>query len=200
MQLSSDGDSSSLRREDRLHLFEAGGRGLARLHEMRHEDDDPITLVDAWTQRTEALRARLSAVADGELIERAQAWLTRPVNLSDVARVACHGDYAPRNWRYLGEDPRGIAILDFEHARPNAAMHDLARVLTETRDLRLVRAFLTGYGGLLEEQWRLLDSIITVHGLSTLAWGLRHGDHGFVRHGRTILATLAKHDGHWPRP
>jgi len=75
--------------------------------------------------------------------------LTRILALAELEkapmRVPCHRDYTPRNWLVDGERLR---VLDFELARPDVWVNDLARLDSGAWRGRpeLRAAFLEGYG------------------------------------------------------
>ena len=75
--------------------------------------------------------------------------LTRILALAELEkvpmRVPCHRDYTPRNWLVDGERLR---VIDFELARPDVWVNDLARLDSGAWQGRpeLRAAFLEGYG------------------------------------------------------
>jgi Ser/Thr protein kinase RdoA (MazF antagonist) len=75
--------------------------------------------------------------------------LTRILALAELekapVRVPCHRDYTPRNWLVDGER---LYVLDFEFARPDVWVSDLARLDSGAWRGRpeLRAAFLEGYG------------------------------------------------------
>jgi Phosphotransferase enzyme family len=75
--------------------------------------------------------------------------LTRILALAELEkapmRVPCHRDYTPRNWLVDGER---LHVIDFEFARPDVWVNDLARLDSGAWRGRpeLRAAFLAGYG------------------------------------------------------
>src|SRR5690606_14148538 len=104
-------------------VHHAAGRFLAALHQLEISDDDPLLLAEALIRRTESWRRRAA-------LEPAQARVVdehgpRRELFAGVRRVPCHRDFTPGNWLWDGET---LAVIDFEHARPDLALVDLAKL------------------------------------------------------------------------
>ena len=155
------GESGSM--EPDVH--EEAGRWLRSAHDGDHDDRD-IPLVDAFRQR-------IPAELDLD-----------PTRFAGT-RVWCHRDFHPDNW-VCG--PAGMAVIDFEHSRPDHPGVDLVRLATEiwTHRPALREAFRSGYG-----DWdpHVLEGLVLIHAHRTLAWGLQHDDPHFTALGRTLLAN-----------
>ncbi|KIG17709.1 hypothetical protein DB30_02984 [Enhygromyxa salina] len=169
-------------------LHRAAGRCLAALHQLPVADRDPMPLVQALARRHRAWsRACEQALAPPE--QRVVRTLAPSPALFDGAvRVPCHRDFTPNNWLW---DGRTLALVDFEHARLDLALVDLAKLVAASwhSDRSLELAFFEGYGRQLTTRERTqLRSALMLHGVASLAWGLRHQDSGFVALGRRALA------------
>lgn len=162
-------------RDDRpldREAWRAAGRVVRRLHGM-HVGDDPLPLADAIQRRVDAAADRLRR--HGEPVPSPP-----PAPRRLAPRAWCHRDLSGAN---LCWDGAAISLVDWEHARPDWPTLDLARVACalEWHD------FLDGYGPLPDDGLALA---LYLHGLSTLAWGLDHGDGPFVAEGRRVLEML----------
>lgn len=174
---------------DEPAIHRAAGRFLAGLHGIVARDEDPLPLSEALARR---YRAWLQACAEHlqpserRVVDR---YVPRPELFADIVRAPCHRDFTPSNWLW---DGRTLAVIDFEHARLDLALADLAKLAVgwwaRRPDLEL--AFFEGYGRVLSaaERTRLRTSIVG-HGLASLAWGLRHDAGAFVSEGRRALAV-----------
>ena len=134
---------------------------------LAHHDADPVPLVQALHQRLAATRNRGdspdSAVCDAveTLIERGEFG----------ARVPCHRDLAPWNWRV---DRGRLKVLDFGQSRPDTWLTDLVKLVVSWTPAQEA-AFFSGYGrGLSLEEARALTGLVGLHGLGSVQWGLRH--------------------------
>jgi Ser/Thr protein kinase RdoA (MazF antagonist) len=178
--------------QDSPIVHSAAGRFLAALHQLEVIDDDPVPLAEALTQRTRAWLRRAAAALEPEQARIVELHGPRPELFTDARRVACHRDFAPRNWLWDGER---LAVVDFEHARPDLALVDLAKLCVGSWAQRpdLAVAFFAGYGrspsDLEREQLRAL---VVLHGLASLAWGQERGDAELVMEGRSALALGAR--------
>lgn len=174
--------------EEREHWSRAGAF-LSALHSLPHADDDPVSIPEAWSRRAEAWVER---AGDAVTAQEAEAVLDLarapwPEQLPVPERVPCHRDFTPRNWIVDGP---ALTVIDFEHARPDWALVDLARALEEVPPGRddLAEALWNGYGS---ERSRdaasLLPRVFAAHALAKLAWAMEHGDAEFERAGRELL-------------
>lgn len=150
---------------------QAAGLWLRALHSLDGVPSDPLPLDQAFAKRIEALLPQLPP-----------PW-TVPLStldlspLKDVPRLWCHRDLHPRNWLWDGE---GLVVLDFEHAAPDLGALDWVRVPER-------QALLVGYGGLKEQEEKLLFIAGVVNAAATLVWGLRHEDEHWVFTGQQRL-------------
>ncbi|GAA3120169.1 hypothetical protein GCM10010466_08770 [Planomonospora alba] len=105
--------------------------------------------------------------------------------------VICHLDYQPRNW--IVQPDGGIAVIDFEHTRPDALVRDLARLAFRRwpHRPRLREEFLTGYGrDLSDEEERLLSRFAAVEALTSMVRGDERGDPRLFAYGKALLAAI----------
>lgn len=175
------------------HAAHAGAGGFARaLHDLDAPDPDPVPLVAAISARLRAWDERAASL----LTPAARAGLhllTRGLDaFAGVRRVACHRDFTPDNWLLDGSSLR---VLDFEHARLDAAELDLVKLRAELWPARpdLERAFLDAYGPLSVDASARLDVLLALHAAATLAWAERHRDPHFRALGeRALAAALAR--------
>lgn len=171
---------------ERAHA--AAGRFLARLHAAPlaiSRPRDPVPIAEALARRVAgSVRAcgdHLTA-AERKILDRFAPHRVGPLD----DRVLCHRDFTPDNWLWADG---ALTVVDFEHARPDWWLVDWSKSCTTwTEQPGLGAAFRGGYG--LDDDDRLepqLRCALAVHGVATLAWGLRHGDRGFVVEGRRVL-------------
>ncbi len=173
---------------DDAQAWHRAGEALAELHRMPCAAD-PMALPDAIARRRDGWLAR----AEGVLPDGTRAALAARVDgavFRGAARVFCHRDYAPRNWR-VGAD--GVfRVFDFEHAGPDAAEVDLVRLYDGPLEGRPGReaAFFAGYGG--RPDRARLAALLALHALGTATWGRLHGDRAYAARGdRLIERALA---------
>lgn len=175
--------------EHAIVVHRAAGRFLAALHQLELDPADPVPLAEALAQRTRAWLGRATLEpGEGRIVAELGP---RPELFAGARRVACHRDFAPRNWLWDGET---LAVVDFEHARPDLALVDLAKLCVGTWSRRpdCAAAFFAGYGRRLTEREReQLRALVVLHGLASLAWGHERGDLDLVLEGRRAL-TLAR--------
>jgi hypothetical protein len=187
-------DDAALTRDEERDVFVQAGRFLRAVNDLPYRDDEPRSIA-------EELRARM----DGWLVDahgcvdaRDLAWALerfRPEEvLRGVARVACCGDFQPRNWmidRSAGTP--GLGVFDFEHSRGDLRVLGIVKLWDDAWVGRpdLEAAFWEGYGRTLatEEHAQLLQACL-LHAIGTIVWARRHGDENYERHGRRVLARL----------
>ena len=172
---------------ERAHWFRAGAF-LAALHALPHEDEDELCLPDAWSRRAEAWVRRAGSTitreeADEVLSLTSAPW---PETAELPRRVPCHRDFTPRNWIVTDGS---LAVIDFEHARPDWALVDLARALEEIPEGRddLVDALWAGYGTDRAALEAFLPRVLAAQAIAKIAWAREHGDARFERSGRELL-------------
>jgi Ser/Thr protein kinase RdoA (MazF antagonist) len=130
-------------------LHREAGVLLRRLHNAQ-----PPSPWDDWGAAKAAEFDGLMPMASQLLAKRdlalAQAQVEALSGLASPGQVPCHRDYTPRNWLVNDGVPY---VIDFEHARPDVWLADLARlhlgIWPDRPDLK--EAFLAGYGRQLSE-------------------------------------------------
>lgn len=139
------------------------GALLARLHALPCEPDDPLPLAEAYAQRAAAWSLGLE-VPDA-LARRLRA--PRP-----APRVPCHRDVRPENAAWDGAT---LALIDWEHARPDAALADLAGAIARAPNTACEAALRAAYGPVDVHD---LDAWAALGELATLAWAARRAPTG----------------------
>lgn len=170
-------------------VHRAAGQFLAALHQIELLDDDPLQLAEALTSRTQAWLRR--APLEPEQVRIVERHGPRPELFVGARRAACHRDFAPRNWLWDGEH---LAVIDFEHARPDLALVDFVKLSVGAWSRRpdCAAAFFAGYGRSLTELEReQLRALQVLHGVASLAWGHDRGDAELVLEGRNALVSAA---------
>lgn len=170
-------------------LHREAGAWLARLHALPHTDDDPVDVADAYALRADAWFARVASHLDGVGLREARARVHAALPaLRGRRRVPCHRDFTPRNW--LAQDDRLVAVIDFEHARPDLAEADLLRLSSQLWPVRpeLRDAFLDGYGAPEPPPW--IEGLEVLEAVATIAWAEAHADAEFAAAGRAVLSRL----------
>ena len=168
------------------------GAWLARLHRLPVVSEDPLPLAEAYRRRSEAWIARARDRLPAATLRLVRTRLTDALpHLDGRPRVPCHRDMGPRNWLVAGGRLR--AVIDFEHARPDVAEVDVARLATTVwaRRPELRTAFLAGYEGAdgpgdPDAPW--VPGLLALEALGTVVWAVEHGDAPFERRGRDALA------------
>jgi Ser/Thr protein kinase RdoA (MazF antagonist) len=181
--------SETVEEDELVAVHRAAGAWLARLHALDVGERDAMGLDEAVARRIDAALAEAPGPLPVEraYVERARA---RAGTFSGVVRVPCHRDFSPDNWLW---DGRTLGVVDFEHARPDCWLVDLAKLAGGPWSGRpaLERAFLEGYGRRLgDEDRERLEVFVLLHGLVTWSWGERHADVPLAAHGREILRVL----------
>jgi hypothetical protein len=174
---------------DAAIVHRAAGQFLAGLHQLEPVDADPVPLAEALLRRTRAWLGR--APLEPEQLRIVEEHGPRAELFATVRRVACHRDFAPRNWLWDGET---LAIVDFEHARPDLALADLAKLCVGSWARRpdLAAAFFDGYGRVPTDlERKQLRALVVLHGVASLAWGHARGDVDLLAEGRCALAMAA---------
>lgn len=170
------------------------GPWLARLHRLPVPAADPLPLEAAYRRRAEAWTARAAPHLPAATGAAARRLLARTLpTLAGRPRVPCHRDVGPHNW--LVDGGRLSGVVDFEHARPDVAEADLARLATTVwpRSPALREAFLAGYraaGGPADPGAPWLPGLLVLEALGTVAWAARHGDPAGARAGRAALTRV----------
>ncbi|MEL6713005.1 MAG: phosphotransferase [Planctomycetota bacterium] len=177
----------------------AAGALLARLHGLDIADDDPISLIKALGLRARAAAAGAAGLVEEPTLEAvvecaASPW---PAGLAPPHRVACHRDFAPYNWLTprsrdgaRGADPSELALIDWEHARPDSAATDLDRALGDPGVD--ADAFLDGYGRVDEGRAEELRRWAPVAALARIRWARDHGDLDLEHAGRQRLSSAVR--------
>jgi hypothetical protein len=170
------------------------GAWLARLHRLPVADDDPLPLTEAYHRRADAWIARARDRLPDATLRSVHGLLADALpHLDGRPRVPCHRDMGPRNWLVAGGRLR--AVIDFEHARPDVAEVDFARLATTAwpRRPELRVAFLTAYreaDGPADPDAPWVPGLLALEALGTVVWAVEHGDAPFELRGREALARL----------
>lgn len=167
-------------------LHRASGAWLARLHALPHRDEDPLDLAAAYGRRARAWFARAAGRLPPATLDEARVRVEECLpQLRGFQRVPCHRDFTPRNWLAAGSEL--VAVIDFEHARPDLALADLVRLASRLwphhPDLR--EAFLEGYG--VDSLPACLTGLELLEAIATVAWADEHGDPALAAAGWTVL-------------
>jgi thiamine kinase-like enzyme len=164
---------------------------LRQLHDStppKYSHDTAVTLARRtkyWIDRAGVL---LTASERRLLLDHAEAIASAPVEVR-----FCHLDFQPRNWMVDGEGT--VRLIDFEHARVDARVRDLARLAHRYWPHRpdLYRAFLRGYGrSLTEQELTQLYHFGALEAATALGRGRDTDNAELVMHGRTVLERLAR--------
>jgi Ser/Thr protein kinase RdoA (MazF antagonist) len=135
--------------------FISMGEALRRFHAAAPARDD-IDMV-AWLAERGSrwLDAARHIVAPADRIT-IKSHLRALEGLGRLPTIPCHLDFTPRN---VLVGPRGVTVIDFEHARYDLAARDLVRLATRTWPRRAGSrsAFLNGYGALTEIDWLVVE-------------------------------------------
>jgi Ser/Thr protein kinase RdoA (MazF antagonist) len=165
---------------------------LRQLHDsapLEYSHDMAVTLAQRimhWVDRAGVL---LNAGERRLLLDHADAIAASPVEVR-----FCHLDFQPRNWIVDGDGT--VRLIDFEHARPDARIRDMARLAHRYWPHRpdLYHAFVRGYGTSLYEQERtLLYHFGALEAATALVRGRDTDDAALAMHGRALLDRLARH-------
>lgn len=173
-------------------LHRRAGRLLRTLHTLPQPlEPDPVPLGDALEARTRAWCERARPRIPASTLD----WVLGAVldaPRDDLVRVPCHRDFGEHNWLYdPGHD--ALALIDFEHARPDLWLVDLLELGLGAWPDRpgLEEAFWQGYGRRPDAaETRLLGALERLHAVAGLDWALRHGDRDRARIGRRRLERL----------
>ncbi|NVB43066.1 aminoglycoside phosphotransferase family protein [Pseudenhygromyxa sp. WMMC2535] len=175
-------------------IHEAAGRFLAALHSLPIPDRDPMPLSEALERRWRGWLAGCADALDSELRAGLEAIAPARVDLEGVARVPCHRDFGPHNWLWTGEQ---LAVIDFEHARADLPAVDFAKLWAGAWRSKpeLGQAFSRGYfasscgrQNIAQISEGAFSCALALHGLASLAWGMRHADADFEAEGRHAIA------------
>ena len=178
--------------DDAPSTFELAGRALRSLHQLPVTQMDGLTIPEALCARARAWAHRAWPFVP-KLASRIEARIGAVAHLTQgELRVPCHRDFEPRNWLMV-ETPRGLrlGVLDFEHARPDLWLADLARLAAlfwvDRPDLEA--AFWSGYGRRPSaDEAEVLEALVEFEAGVTFVWGERHADRVFAGRGARTLA------------
>ena len=166
---------------------------LRRLHAAEVLPPD-LHYAAAKQAELERWAARADGLLDARELDFARAELRSLAELPAPALVPCHLDYSPRNWLVIGDQ---VSIIDFEWAKPEVWVNDLARLFFgpwRTRpDLR--EAFLSGYGRALTDAE--VAFLLANHAFTTvwqLIWSHHHDNHSFATSTRQLLHALMRRE------
>ena len=179
---------------EEARLYEAAGRFSRKLHGLPHADTDVLPLREAIRQRADRILREGTRHVDAVTLERVGRRFRRAlIDLLDAPRrVPCHRDYTPRNWLW---DGARLTVIDFEHARPDYYLHDVARLYGEHWhvDARRAEAFWRGYRRApTRAEGAYLRAYAALQAVSTVEWAVRHGDRAFEATGRDVLRVFAQ--------
>lgn len=170
----------------------AAGTVLRRLHDCARPEYS-LHMAETLAERTRGWvdRAGVLLTADQRrlLLDHADAIGSAPVEVR-----FCHLDFQPRNW--IVDDGRILRLIDYEHARPDSRVRDLARLAHRywPRRSDLYHSFVRGYGTALDEsERRLLYNFGALEAITALVRGLDTYDTSLTLHGRALLDRLARH-------
>lgn len=175
---------------ERLAYAQAGDF-LRRFHHLSFQDDDPVPLEEALSERLAAWLERGRGVVDAGVAAWVRGRLLEALPLvAGLKRVPAHRDFTARNWLWHREK---LYVIDFEHARPDLWLLDLERlwsgVWPRRPDLR--EAFLSGYERALSaDEEALLGRLAAFAAFQTVVWAREHGDAAFERQGWRVLGRL----------
>ncbi len=179
--------------DDRLapRLHRQAGAWLARLQRLPLPQADPLPLAEAYRKRAAAWTARAEGRLPAATLRTVRAELDAAcAALAGRSRVPCHRDLGPWNW--LAHEGRLEAVIDFEHARPDVAEVDLARLACWSWPERpaLRAAFLDGYrsaGGPADPEAPWIAGLELLEALGTVVWAARQRDAALEAAGRRAL-------------
>lgn len=170
----------------------AAGTVLRRLHDSAPPEYS-LHMAERVAERTRGWvdRAGVLLTADQRrlLLDHADAIGSAPVEVR-----FCHLDFQPRNW--IVDDSGNLWLIDYEHARPDSRVRDLARLAHRywPRRSDLYPAFVRGYGTALDEsERRLLYHFGAVEAATALVRGTDTDNADLTLHGRTLLDRLMRH-------
>ncbi len=179
-------------RQPQAHLLvhRQAGALLRRLH-----DAEPATPLPDFAARL-ADRLDWWLAAANDLLTAAEQHLVRRhvaalADLPPPRGVPCHLDYQPHNW--LIDHTGALRIVDFEHARIDAAPRDLVRLAfrhwSGHPDRRA--AFLAGYGRPLSDaEQRLLTHCAALDVVTCLVRARDTANHTLAGYGHATLRQL----------
>ncbi|AUG75740.1 aminoglycoside phosphotransferase [Kitasatospora sp. MMS16-BH015] len=165
----------------------AAGAALRALHTATAITDPDLCSKISSRLRTwiaKAHQAELLSAREHQTLSEAADQLTH----QRMEAAVCHLDYQPRNW-CVGKT---LAVVDFEHSRPDARIRDLARLAFRhwPRSPHLRQAFLSGYGCLTSVEENLLHLFAAYEAVTALVRGHENADRDLSAHGRATLARL----------
>lgn len=173
-----------------VRVWEAAGQWLRSLHLLPLEAADTLSFSQTMRARLQSAYATTKRVLDDQtqaMIEAALQALQAGAYDDGQGRVFAHRDYRPRNWM-LARNAQ-LVVVDYEHARPDFAEVDLARLVPYWRERpTLARTFLRAYEDprLHQAEDRLRIAVL-VDALKTLEWGLSHSRDDYELSGRALV-------------
>ncbi|MDC0347540.1 aminoglycoside phosphotransferase family protein [Planctomycetota bacterium] len=167
--------------------IQQAGRFLSQFHAIPLSEDDSLPLSKALPLRLESWIKRGAKWLSPAEIRHARYKVGHGAVFEGHQRVYCHNDFEPRNWIW---NPRGLGIIDFEHAHGNHPAFDWVKLevglFQKMPELR--EEFIASIGG--TPQWatsEVLDAIIAIHAIGCIVWGSQHGEKSYIYEGRRIL-------------
>ncbi|MAJ27915.1 hypothetical protein CBD41_00750 [bacterium TMED181] len=180
-------EQGSFSTQDWSQANRRAARFLKSWQQQPFQDEDVIPLSTALPQRLESWIDNGKQALQKHEIDGARKRVGDGSLFSNQSRVPCHNDFQPRNWLWDGHQ---LAVIDFEHARPNHPAFDWVRLevglwqkIPELKD-----EFIEEWGELPE--WasaKVMDAIIGLHAIGCIVWGHLHEDREFIFEGRRIL-------------
>lgn len=176
-----------------VEVHHRAGVLLRRLHAAENLPSDPGYAASKQAE-LERWAARSDGLLDARELDFARAELRSLAELPAADLVPCHLDYSPRNWLVVGER---VSIIDFEWAKPEVWVNDLARLFFGPwrRRPELRESFLDGYGRSLEDAD--VTFLLANHAFTTvwqLIWSHHHDNHSFATSTRQLLHALMRRD------
>ncbi|MFL6124242.1 phosphotransferase [Actinophytocola sp.] len=165
---------------------------LRQLHDStppEYSHDMAVTLGQRTAHWVDRAGVLLNAGERRLLLDHAETIASSPVEVR-----FCHLDFQPRNW--IVDDDGTVRLIDFEHARPDSHIRDMARLAHRywPHQPDLYQAFVRGYGTYLSEEERtLLYHFGALEAATALVRGRDTDDDALAMHGRAILDRLARH-------
>ncbi|MGQ4402196.1 phosphotransferase enzyme family protein [Streptomyces hayashii] len=177
-------------------VHQQAGALCARLHEAGKLDrSDRVEAEASLNAAAEGAEKYLARAGDRLDQDEQQLIRDHAAHLRRVGPVPVgyiHGDNQPRNWLVSAH---GLALVDFERARPAARVQDLVILATtqwaDHPDRE--KAFLRSYGRELPDSERhALRCLTALDAVNCLAWGPDNGDAEVTARGRRTLDRLMR--------
>lgn len=188
--------TAELEQEDERIIFAEAGRFLRALTGIPYRAVQAVTLAQELAARMDRWLAHArDYVNAGDIRWAADRF--RPADaFRDVARVACYGDFQPRNWMIdLSSGTPRLGVFDFEHTSGDLWFLGIVKLWDRSWIARpdLEASFWEGYGRTLAaHEHDQLRQACLLHAIGTIVWSRKHGDTNYEAHGRRLLARLRR--------